>query len=303
MKKISLVALAAAAIMVGSCGQKTPSAKLDGDKSDSLAYAFGMAQSQGLKQVMQQNGIDSVNMNSFLKGLMEGAALKADDKEKSAYQYGVQMGMIVSQQMVPGLNQQAFGEDSTKTISVQNLMAGLMTGVKGEKGLMTVEEATAAYERLMTELKAEANKPAIAAAEAFVKKYAAGKDVKQIGNTGVYYKVLKEGNGAKPTAESTVKINYEGKNMKGKVFDSSYKRNEPATMSVGQVIPGFTEALKAMPVGSKWEVCIPQDKAYGERPAGEDIPAYSALVFTIELLSIEKAAAQPQMQGQPIQIK
>ena len=183
----------------------------------------------------------------------------------------------------------------------------LIFSVGDKFGIADASDSTilvqAAYERLMTELKAEANKPAIAAAEAFVKKYAAGKDVKQIGNTGVYYKVLKEGNGAKPTAESTVKINYEGKNMKGKVFDSSYKRNEPATMSVGQVIPGFTEALKAMPVGSKWEVCIPQDKAYGERPAGEDIPAYSALVFTIELLSIEKAAAQPQVQGQPIQIK
>lgn len=303
MKKLSFVALAAAAIMFGSCGQKTPSAKLDGDKADSLAYAIGMAQSAGLKQAISQQGIDSTYLDEFYKGLLEGAAMKKDDKAMSAYQYGVQMGMVVSQQMVPGINSEIFGTDSTKTINLQNLVAALIMGTKGEKGVMTPEQAAPIAERLIKELKAEANKDVIAKSDAFVKKYAAGKDVKQIGKTGVYYKVLTEGKGEQPKAESTVKINYEGKNMAGKVFDSSYERKEPATMAIAQVVPGFQEALKAMPVGSKWEVCIPYDKAYGERPAGEDIPAYSALVFTIELLSIEKTPAQPQMpvQAMPAQ--
>ncbi len=303
MKKISLVALAAAAIMVGSCGQKTPSVKLDGEKSDSLAYAVGMAQSAGLKQAISQQGIDSAYLDDFYKGLIEGSSIKKDDKAMAAYQYGVQMGMIVSQNMVPGINTEVFGKDSTKTIRVENLVAALVAGVKGEKGLMTVEQAAPIAERLIKELKAEANKDVIAKADAFVKKYAGGKDVKQIGKTGIYYKVLTEGKGEQPKAESTVKINYEGKNMAGKVFDSSYERKEPATMAVAQVVPGFQEALKAMPVGSKWEVCLPYDQAYGEREAGEDIPAYSPLVFTIELISIEKAQAQPQMpvQAMPVQ--
>jgi len=105
---------------------------------------------------------------------------------------------------------------------------------------------------------------------------------------GVQYKVIREGNGAIPTDTSMVKVNYEGKTLEGKVFDSSYERNKPAEFRVNQVIKGWTEALCRMPAGSEWEVYIPQDLAYGERQQGEDIKPFSMLIFKIELLEVDK---------------
>jgi FKBP-type peptidyl-prolyl cis-trans isomerase FklB len=104
---------------------------------------------------------------------------------------------------------------------------------------------------------------------------------------GVLYKVIKEGNGEMPKDTSRVRVHYEGKTIDGQVFDSSYKRNEPVTLRANQVIKGFTEALVHMPVGSVWEVYIPQDMAYGEREAGQ-IKPFSTLIFKIELVGIEK---------------
>jgi len=100
------------------------------------------------------------------------------------------------------------------------------------------------------------------------------------------YKVITEGNGLKPIDGQTVKTHYSGTLINGKKFDSSYDRGQPASFGVNQVIPGWTQALKMMPVGSKWELYIPQELAYGERAMGANIPAYSTLIFTIELLEI-----------------
>ena len=105
--------------------------------------------------------------------------------------------------------------------------------------------------------------------------------------SGLQYKIIKEGNGAKPTASQTVKCNYRGTLIDGKEFDSSYKRNEPTEFPVGGVIKGWTEALLLMPVGSKWELYIPSNLAYGERGAGQMIGPNATLVFEIELLSIK----------------
>jgi peptidyl-prolyl cis-trans isomerase len=120
--------------------------------------------------------------------------------------------------------------------------------------------------------------------------------VKTIGQ-GVQVKELKAGNGPMPKASDVVKINYVGKTIEGKVFD---QRND-ATMPVGGVIPGFTEALTKMPVGSKWEITIPYSAGYGAQQPSPDLKPFSTLVFTVELLGIEKAPqGQPAMpQGQP----
>jgi peptidyl-prolyl cis-trans isomerase len=121
--------------------------------------------------------------------------------------------------------------------------------------------------------------------------------VKTIGQ-GVQVKELKAGNGPMPKASDVVKINYVGKTIEGKVFD---QRND-ATMPVGGVIPGFTEALTKMPVGSKWEITIPYSAGYGAQQPSPDLKPFSTLVFTVELLGIEKAPqGQPAMpQGQPV---
>ena len=105
--------------------------------------------------------------------------------------------------------------------------------------------------------------------------------------SGLQYKILKAGDGPKPTAMDSVVCNYKGTLIDGKEFDSSYKRGQPATFPVGQVIKGWTEALQLMPVGSKWELYIPSELAYGDRQAGPDIAPGSTLIFEVELMSIQ----------------
>ena len=290
MKKITIVAsMAIVAAVFTSCGNPTPKANIKSD-IDSLSYAIGMAQTQGLKDyLVQRLGVDTAYMDDFIKGLNEGANA-GDDKKRAAYYAGIQIGQQVGNQMVKGINHEIFGDDSTKTISMKNFMAGFISGTTGTKGLMTVEQAGELAQTLMTQIKsremAKQYGPNKEAGEKYLAKYAAGKDVKKL-EGGVLYKVIKEGTGAIPADTSMVKVNYEGKTVDGKVFDSSYKRGEPVTLAANQVIPGWTTALTHMPVGSVWEVVIPQEKAYGDRMQ-RDIKPYSALIFKIELLGIEK---------------
>ena len=298
MKKITLLA-AAAIVAAGfaSCGKSTPKADLK-TNVDSLSYAIGMAQTQGLKEYLVSNlGVDTAYIDEFIKGLNEGANA-GDDKKKAAYYAGIQIGQQISNQMVRGINHELFGEDSTKTISLKNFMAGFISGTTGKKGLMTVEQAQELAQRKMQEVKDEAMEKQYGAYkkqnESFITKYSKGAGVKKL-KGGVYYKVLTEGKGEKPTTTSTVKVMYEGKTIDGKVFESSFERKEPATFPVSQVIPGFTEALVNMPVGSTWEVVIPQNLAYGSRDQG-NIKPFSTLIFKIQLIAIEKE--EPKAQGQ-----
>ena len=104
--------------------------------------------------------------------------------------------------------------------------------------------------------------------------------------TGLQYEVLREGTGAKPSATSTVEVHYEGRLINGKIFDSSYQRNETISFPLNRVIPGWTEGLQLMPTGAKYRLYIPSELGYGARGAGADIPPNSALIFDVELISI-----------------
>ncbi|PCJ66864.1 MAG: peptidylprolyl isomerase [Bacteroidetes bacterium] len=133
--------------------------------------------------------------------------------------------------------------------------------------------------------KAEQLKAVTAEGTAFLQANASKEGVKSL-PSGLQYKILTQGTGTVPVDGQRVKTHYSGTLINGKTFDSSYDRGKPATFGVNQVIKGWTEALKMMPVGSKWELYIPQELAYGERAMGANIPAYSTLIFTIELLEI-----------------
>jgi FKBP-type peptidyl-prolyl cis-trans isomerase FklB len=291
MKKFTFAAMAAlSAIMIISCGNGTPTANLKSDV-DTISYAIGMAQTQGLKDyLVGRLGVDTMYMDDFIKGLNEGANA-GDDKKKAAYYAGIQIGQQVSNQMIKGINHELFGSDSTKTISLKNFMAGFVSGTTGKGGLMTVDSAAQLAQAMMKTIKAKTLEtefgPNKKAGEDFLKANAKKEGVKTL-PCGVQYKVIKEGKGAIPTDTSMVKVNYEGKTLEGKVFDSSYERNQPAEFRVNQVIKGWTEALCRMPAGSEWEVYIPQDLAYGERQQGEDIKPFSMLIFKIELLEVDK---------------
>ena len=282
------VAAVVAAVML-SCGNGTPKANLKTD-IDTVSYALGVDQSQGLKEYLVGNmGIDTTYIDEFIKGLNEGANA-GDNKKKAAYYVGIQIGQQISNQMVKSINFQLFGNDSTKTISLKNLMAGFVTGVTGKGGLMTPDSARQVAQEMMRQIKAKSLMkeygPNKEAGEKFLAKNAKAEGVKVL-PSGVQYKVLKEGTGAVPADTSMVKVHYEGRTLEGKVFDSSYKRGEPTKFRLDQVIQGWKEALKNMPAGSTWEVYVPQELAYGERQQGADIKPFSMLIFKIELLDVD----------------
>ena len=288
MKKLSIVAvMAIVAAGFTACGNGTPKANLKSDV-DSMSYAIGMAQTNGLKEyLVDRLCVDTAYMGEFIKGLNEGVNA-GDSKKKAAYYAGIQIGQQISNQMVKGINHEVFGEDSTKTISMKNFMAGFISGTTGKGGLMNMVDAQNIAQTKMQEIKArEMEKtygPNKEEGEKFMAANAKKDGVKTL-PSGVQYKVIKEGAGAIPADTSLVKVHYEGRLLNDSVFDSSYKRGEPVTLRCNQTIKGWTDAMVHMPAGSVWEVYIPQDLAYGEREQGI-IKPFSVLVFKIELLEV-----------------
>jgi FKBP-type peptidyl-prolyl cis-trans isomerase len=215
----------------------------------------------------------------------ENPALK-DQKEKLSYALGANIGSSIRQQ----------GIDVDPAI----VGKGLADAFSGGKMLLTEEEIHAVlnsaqeeFRKKQTALRAEKAEAAKKQGDAFL---AANKSKEGVVTlpSGLQYKVLKAGTGQKPTADDTVVCQYRGTLIDNTEFDSSYKRNEPATFPVRGVIKGWTEALQLMPVGSKWQLVIPPDLAYGENGAGNGaIPPNATLIFEVELLSIKDKTAKP----------
>ena len=176
-----------------------------------------------------------------------------------------------------------------------NLIAqGMKDAAAGSKTRLTQDEAKAVLNEVQTEIQRQQQEKAQQASaanktegEAFL---AANKSKDGVVTlpSGLQYKILTAGAGPKPTPSDSVKCNYRGTLIDGKEFDSSYKRGQPATFEVGQVIKGWTEALQLMPVGSKWQIFVPSSLGYGERGAGAEIGPNATLIFEVELLSIEE---------------
>ena len=273
-----------------ACGNSAPKANLKTDV-DTMSYALGMAQTQGLKDYLVNSlGVDTAYMSEFIKGLNEGVNA-GENSKKAAYYAGIQIGQQISTRMVKGINREVFGEDSTKSISMKNFMAAFIGATTGKKTLMTMDQAQLIAQSKMREIKAremmKTYGPNKEAGEKFLKENAKKEGVKTLDN-GIQYKVLTEGTGAIPADTSLVKVNYEGRLIDGTVFDSSARHGDkPTEFKPNQVIKGWSEALTMMPVGSKWQLFIPYYLAYGNRSAGE-IKPYSTLIFDVELVGIVK---------------
>jgi len=200
-------------------------------------------------------------------------------KDKFSYALGMNLGTSLHRQSVP--------------VDPNILLRGLKDSLAGGKTLLTDDQAKAALTEVQNELRkkqqeemqvaGEGNKKA---GEAFLAANKSKPGVVAL-PSGLQYKVLTQGTGPKPTSADTVVCNYRGTLINGTEFDSSYKRGQPATFPISGVIKGWTEALPLMPVGSKWQLFIPSDLAYGERAPGPEIGPNSTLIFEVELLSIQ----------------
>ena len=287
MKKFGFLAAAVAAFGLASCTGQAPKAELK-TEIDSLSYMMGISNTQGLQQyVTMQMGVDTTYWADFIKGVKEGS--KMVSKKEGAYIAGLQIGHQVGADIVDRINQNLFRDDSTMSLNQNNFIAGFFAALD-KKNVTSVEDAAAyvevhakAIQDKAMEAKYADNK---AAGEKFLAENATKEGVKTT-ESGLQYKVIKEGKGAIPTDKDKVKVHYKGTLIDGTQFDSSYSRKEPASFGVTGVIKGWTEALKMMPVGSKWELYIPQDLAYGSSNTGK-IKPFSTLVFEVELIDIVK---------------
>ena len=267
--------------------------------SDSVSYAGGMAITNGLPQFLkQQHGVDTTNMADFLRGF-EQVIKAGDDPTMKAYVAGMQIADQVKNRMLPGMTDEF--KDSPDSIVPNLLYRGFMAALKGDSAVFTQSAAETFFrQKQADDKKAKEEKLYGPNRDAGIKFLAenAKKDSVIVTPSGLQYKVLVRGEGEVPQRTDKVLVNYEARLIDGTVFDASAKHGDkPATFRADQVIKGWTEALTMMPVGSKWQLYIPQELAYGERNAGQ-IKPYSALIFDVELVGIDKpqeaeAAAKP----------
>ena len=254
-------------------------------KADTLSYAAGMTVTEGLMPFLnRQYGVTADNLQYVLEAFEKTMATGNDAKAK-AYAAGQQVAFMVMERMLPTMGEQFKGE--ADSINTTAFTRGFVNALRGDNRVMADSTARTYFE---TAKKVAADKRSAAARKAGEDFLAANAKKEGVVTlpSGLQYKVLTKGTGEVPADTSEVTVKYEGRLIDGTVFDSSYERGDgTATFSPNQVIKGWTEALTMMPVGSKWELYIPQNLAYGDRDMGK-IKPYSALVFTVEVVGIKK---------------
>ena len=257
--------------------------------SDSVSYAGGMAVTNGLiAYLKQQHNVDTTNMADFLRGFNE--VVKAgDDPNMKAYVAGMQIADQVKNRMLPGMTEEF--KDSPDSIIPSIFYRGFTAALKGDSSLFKQDVAESFFrQKQADDKKAKEERlygPNRDAGIKFLADNAKNEGV-IVTPSGLQYKVLVRGEGEVPQKTDKVTVNYEGRLIDGTVFDASAKHGDkPASFRADQVIKGWTEALTMMPVGSKWQLFIPYELAYGERNAGQ-IKPFSALIFDVELIGIEK---------------
>ncbi|MDR0506165.1 MAG: FKBP-type peptidyl-prolyl cis-trans isomerase [Dysgonamonadaceae bacterium] len=281
-----------------SCNAQAPKANLK-TEIDSLSYAAGVDlvnnQYQGLGQYLTRMEIDSTIMKDFVNGFLEGSKMDKDDKMKkadkklSARLLGLQIGQQVCNNMFENMNRDYFGQDSTQMLDKDILVSGIVSALLDKKLLIEKEEAQNYANTVGEKLRNASFEKQHAAEKKENVKFLEENKLKEGVVTlpsGLQYKVIKEGKGAKPVATDLVKVDYTGTTIDGKEFDSSVKQGKPAEFSLNGVIAGWTEGLQLMSVGSKYIFYIPYELAYGAQGRPGSIPPFATLIFEIDLREI-----------------
>lgn len=307
MKKIillSLILLAGSTLNTASAGKKKDKKKAQQTEtkairlvtaSDSMSYLAGKAATMGLIPYLQQQlKVDTAYMADVIAGYKD-AATKSGDARFTAYMAGVEIGKMAQQRIIPQVSNELKGtKDSIQTALFNE---GFLASLNGDNSLFADSTAQKMFDERRSADKKQLEEAYKEQNTAWLKDNATKPGV-QVLPSGLQYKVIQQGNGVKPEKSQTVNVVYEGRLIDGTVFDATknHRGAKSDAFRCDQVIKGWTEALTLMPVGSKWEIYIPQELAYGSRQAGQ-IKPYSTLIFTVELLSIEPSksseTAQP----------
>jgi FKBP-type peptidyl-prolyl cis-trans isomerase FklB len=254
---------------------------------DTLSYAAGQSLTNGLIPYLQQQGVDTAYMADFVKGFrvaVEQLDIAKNDPREKARMVGAQIAGQLAQSMLPGVKREF--TDTPDTLIDMMFFRGFTDALMTDTTVMPMAKAEALFKEKQQSNKTAKVEKLTKAGRDFLAENAKKEGVITTAS-GLQYKVLTQGEGEVPQRTDKVKVHYEGRLIDGTVFDASSKHGtEPASFRADQVIKGWTEALTMMPVGSKWQLYIPQELAYGERAAGQ-IPPYSTLIFDVELVSIE----------------
>jgi FKBP-type peptidyl-prolyl cis-trans isomerase FklB len=271
--------------------------------SDSVSYAGGMVMTNGLVAFLtQQQGVDTAYMADFVKGFEEVVKAGSDPKAKARVA-GMEIAGQLRDRMLPGMTKEF--TDSPDSIVASLFYRGFTDALMKDTSLLTLQAAEAYFrEKQVADKAAKEEKlygPNRDAGRRFLEENAK-KDGVVVLPSGLQYKVLVKGEGEIPQKDQKVMVNYEGRLIDGTVFDASKRHGDkPSEFRPTQVIKGWTEALTMMPVGSKWQLYIPYELAYGDREAGE-IKPYSTLIFDLELVGIDKPKpVEPESAGQKSQ--
>jgi FKBP-type peptidyl-prolyl cis-trans isomerase FklB len=259
----------------GKCPKKAKTIELS-NYNDSLNYAFGVLNGSQMRMYLLANDSTGEAIDEFVSNINHG--LKSKVINPQLVMMAQNIGKAIREQESVGLLNVAGLETNFELIK-----QGFINGLYNFTEEWDMQAAGKYVDEVIARIKYGEAK---AEGEKFLQENALREEVKTT-ESGLQYEVLVAGKGAKPTAESTVKVHYEGTLIDGTVFDSSYERGEPIEFPLSGVIKGWTEGLQLMPVGAKYKLYIPYELGYGERGAGQNIPPFATLIFTVELLEIK----------------